>query len=81
MYAKVKARMEEIEGSGHLAASGPLPERLPDADDEVFLEVALAALSNCLVTGNSKRFPRGKCCGMKIVTPAEFSRRYRKHIA
>ena len=79
--SEVKVLLDVIESSGHLTASGPLPERLPDADDEVFLEIALAAFSDCLVTGNSKHFPRGKCCGMKIVTPVEFLKLYRKQIA
>ncbi len=48
----------------------PLPRRLPDHDDEPFLEVALAAGAACLVTGNLRHFPAATRSGVRVVTPA-----------
>lgn len=35
----------------------PLPIRLPDPDDVMFIEVAVSVLANAVVTGNLKHFP------------------------
>lgn len=53
----VKAVLVQIEEDGVLVTAAPLPERLPDPDDEPFLEVARAA-GAILVTGNKRHFPR-----------------------
>ena len=78
--SEVKALLEEIEDCGLLAASKPLPEPLPDSDDEMFLQAALAAEAECLITGNAKHYPRNRCCGMIVVSPAEFLKVFRKRI-
>ena len=45
---------------------------MPDAGDQPFLEVAVAANAAFLVTGNLKHFPAGGRNGVRIVSPREF---------
>jgi len=55
-----------------------LPEtfRLPDKGDEVFLEAALSAGAEALITGNKKHFPKGMCFGQTVLTPQEFLQKF-----
>jgi predicted nucleic acid-binding protein len=59
-------------------ASLPLPQSLPDRDDEPFLEVALAGKAVCLIAGNLGHFPVSLRQGMKILSPGEFLTLYKK---
>jgi len=54
-----------------VAAAAPLPEPLPDADDEPFLAVAAAA-GGVLVTGNVKHYPIRCRHGVPVQTPRQF---------
>jgi len=47
--------------------------RAPDEPDNRFLECALAARADYLVTGNKRHFPFPEFEGTKIVRPAEFA--------
>jgi putative PIN family toxin of toxin-antitoxin system len=50
----------------------PLPVTLPDPDDLPFLEVAVAAAVDALVTGNTKHFrARGGTVDILILTPRQ----------
>ena len=60
---------------GHFTLSGPLQIRLPDPDDEPFLEVAGKALA--LVTGNSIHYPASPFKGVNIFQPSHFVEFYR----
>jgi predicted nucleic acid-binding protein len=51
---------------------------LPDADDEPFLAVALAASVDFLVTGNLSDYPPAKRRGCAVVSPAAFMEHWRK---
>ena len=73
----VAALLDYIDFRSEVAASQPLTQRLPDADDEPFLEVALASGADCLVTGNTAHFPPDARAGASVLTPAEFVERYR----
>ena len=75
---RVAALLDQIEVHGVTVATEPLQNRLPDTDDEPFLEVAIAAEVSYLVTGNTKHFPKRKYQGVKIVTPNRFVEEYRK---
>jgi putative PIN family toxin of toxin-antitoxin system len=68
----VDAFLDPIEPEGVLVSATPLKFRLPDPDDEPFLEVALAAKAVALVTGNKRHFPKNEYEGVKIIPPAEF---------
>jgi len=59
-------------------ASGESDFDLPDADDEPFLAVALAASADFLVTGNLGDYPPGKRRGCAVVSPAAFMEHWRK---
>lgn len=73
----VAALLDFIEYRGHTVASSPLPERLPDPDDEPFLEVALACGAECLVTGNLVHFPEPLRQQVAVLSPSEFLTAYR----
>ncbi len=62
----------QIKAAGSLASPRPLVLELPDADDEAFLEVALASGSKYLVTGNLKHYPEEARAGISVVSPREF---------
>ncbi len=74
---KVAALLDHIEHRGRLAASSPLTQSLPDIDDEPFVEVALAAEAECLITGNQAHFPVALCQGVRVLSPGEFMAFYK----
>lgn len=69
---EVAALMAQVRAGGELINAEPLPVRLPDPDDEPFLEVATSALVEFLVTGNLKHFPRDRRQGVNVVSPRQF---------
>lgn len=70
--AEVEAIISQIETDGILAVAEPLPEGLPDPDDEPFLEVALAVEGAILVTANKKHFTTASGRKILILDPGEF---------
>ncbi|MHB8925323.1 MAG: putative toxin-antitoxin system toxin component, PIN family [Coriobacteriia bacterium] len=68
----VAAFLDYVNFKSEAVASQPLSHRLPDLDDEPFLEVALAAGADCLVTGNLAHFPVDRRSGVMVLSPAEF---------
>ena len=68
-----------IQGNCESIEAGPLPVPLPHAPDEMFLEVALAARAECLITGNLRHYPSGSRRGMRVLLPREFIEYYRHH--
>ena len=75
---KVVALLDYIENQGHIVASSPLSDLLPDSGDEPFLEVAVAGQAICLVTGNQAHFPPKQCQGIKVLSPSDFLTFYRR---
>ena len=59
-------------------SSSPLKNRLPDPDDEPFLEVAIAGKVKSLITGNTAHYPVPLREGIDIRSPSEFIEFYRK---
>ena len=74
----IRRLLAAIRRSGELVAGIPLPENLPDLSDESFLEVALAAAADCLITGNVGHYPKSRRAGMTVLSPAEFIEHYRR---
>lgn len=75
---KVAALLDHIKHRGTTVASSPLPQPLPDIDDEPFLEVAKAARAICIVTGNQVHFPTELCQGVMVLSPRDFLEFYNK---
>jgi len=73
---QVNELLEQLQANGELVAPGVLGVRLPHADDEMFLEAALAGGAAFLITHNLKHYPRAKRCGVRVVTPTEFLAAY-----
>jgi putative PIN family toxin of toxin-antitoxin system len=63
---------------GQVVSSLPLKNRLPDPDDEPFLEVAIAGKVRSLITGNIGHYPLPAKEIMKIYSPSEFLEFFRK---
>jgi putative PIN family toxin of toxin-antitoxin system len=63
---------------GQFVSSLPLKNRLPDPDDEPFLEVAIAGKVRSLITGNIVHYPPSSRGGIKIFSPSEFLEFLRK---
>ncbi len=68
----ISALIEYLEWFGTSVVALPLPVSLPDPDDAPFLEVARTAGADCLVTGNTRHFPKKYRSGVQVVSPAEF---------
>ena len=73
----VAALLDYVDFAGEVVVAKPLATRLPDRDDEPFLEVALACGADCLVTGNLAHFPPESRAGVTVLSPAEFVDRVR----
>jgi putative PIN family toxin of toxin-antitoxin system len=74
----VEALMGQIRTAGVPAVATPLARPLVDRDDEAFLEVAIAAPADYLVTGNPRHYPALSRGSTRVVTPAEFVEILRK---
>ncbi|MCG0276699.1 MAG: putative toxin-antitoxin system toxin component, PIN family [Thermosediminibacteraceae bacterium] len=67
----VKALLDFIRSEGLGVVAPPLRIALPDPDDLMFVEVAVAGRADAIVTGNKKHFPEGCCGGIPVMSPAE----------
>ncbi len=72
--------LDQIRNSGVASSGIPLELKLPDPDDEPFLEIALSEKAVCLITGNIRHFPPKCRNSMKVLSPSDFIIFYRKHI-
>ena len=69
---QISLLIQQIKHEGVLVTARPLVTKLPDPDDEMFLEVAQSAQAKAIVTDNKKHFPK-HCCGkIDILSAAEF---------
>lgn len=73
----IAALLDYVDFRSAVVAADPLTTRLPDPDDEAFLEVAVACGADCLVTGNTSHYPPGARAGALVLSPAEFVERFR----
>ena len=64
--------LEFLEKEGEPVSPAPLPLSLPDAADEMFLEVSAAGVADYVITGNLKHFPVRMRRGLVVVSPREF---------
>ena len=70
--ASIYIVLDAIRSKGLTAPSLAKALNLPDKGDEPFLEAALAADADFLITGNTKHFPDEACKGHQILGPDEF---------
>jgi putative PIN family toxin of toxin-antitoxin system len=76
---RVREVLTKLEMDGlPINATGQRDLNLPDASDEPFLAVTLAASVDFLVTGNLSDYPPDKCRGCAVVSPAVFTEQWRK---
>lgn len=68
----IRALLDQIRHRGTAIVGEPLARHLPDPTDEPFLQVALAASAECLITGNLKHFPSKARQNMKVLPPKKF---------
>jgi predicted nucleic acid-binding protein len=68
--------LDQIETEGVAAVALPLSPPLPDPDDAPFLEVAVAARANALITGNTRHYPARARQGITVLDPAAFLDRW-----
>ena len=68
-----------LTAEGVIVAGVPLRHRLPDRDDEPFLEVCLAAGPGAaLLTGNLRHYPEPARAGAVVLGPREWLERWRQ---
>ncbi len=75
---QISILLDFIKQYGIFISSLPLKNRLPDPDDEPFLEVAIAGKVRSLVTGNTVHYPPSSREDIKIFSPSEFLEFFRK---
>lgn len=68
---QVEALLTQIQEEGLKITAQPIAARLPDPDDLPFLEVAVCAEVDFLVTGNKKHYPVRARRGVTLVSPKE----------
>ena len=64
--------LKNFEYDSHWVVAKPLAYKFTDKDDAKFLEVAVAAKAQYLITGNLKHFPAHKTYNVHVVSPAKF---------
>ena len=69
---EIEALLQQAYTTGEPVAPGLLAVPLPDAGDEPFLEVAITAGAEYLVTGNARHFPVRHRHRVRVVSPAKF---------
>jgi predicted nucleic acid-binding protein len=78
-HSMIDIVLDYIGNTSEAHSTPPLSVSLPDADDNQFLEVAISANVDYLVTGNLKHFPTRLRCGVKMLSPSEFLNAMTKH--
>jgi putative PIN family toxin of toxin-antitoxin system len=74
---QVNTLLNFIRHNGLLVSTSPLKNRLPDVDDEPFLEISVAGQADCLCTGNKAHYPVSRRQGITVLSPSEFLVFYR----
>ena len=69
---RVAVLLEFLEATGQSVLASPLALSLPDPSDEAFVEVAVGAAADFLVTGNLKHFPVASVRGARVIAPRPF---------
>ena len=73
----ISSLLEQIRFGGQTVSAEPLKRRLPDIDDEIFLEVAISGHAKHLITGNLSDFKGHDYTKISVVSPSRFLDLYR----
>ncbi|MBF0308041.1 MAG: hypothetical protein HQL56_00740 [Magnetococcales bacterium] len=60
---------------GHIIAPTPSFIPLPDPKDRIYLDAAVTAQADAIITGNVKHYPQVACPGIDILTLRDFLQR------
>ena len=74
----INVLVKEIEVIGSLVLPVSIKSSLPDPDDNIFLEAAIAGDAKIIITGNKSHFPKKLCSGINVFSPSEFIDFYRR---
>lgn len=74
----VEILLDYFESEGLRVTPSVIYEPLMDKDDIPFLEVALSGNAEALITGNKKHFKTKSAKGLKIMSPEEFLKFWKK---
>jgi putative PIN family toxin of toxin-antitoxin system len=69
---RVTAVLDFLWRCGEVVQAELLSPRLPDPGDAMFVEVALAARADALVTGHVRHFPLARRHDVRVLTPRAF---------
>ena len=71
--------LDTLESIAEPVLSRPMKLALPDSDDRIFAEVALAGAADAIVTGNVAHFkPKRGSLGVSVLTPRQAVDRMRR---
>ena len=77
--AERRVLLDTLEQIAEPVVAAPLRLALPDPEDRVFVEVALAGAADAIVTGNTRHFlPTRGTLGVPVLTPRQFVDRNRR---
>jgi len=78
LEAERRAFLDVLAGIAEPVVARPMRLALPDPDDRMFVEVAIAGAADAIVTGNPKHFvPRRGSLRVPVLTPRAFVDRRR----
>jgi len=69
---RVETTLEFLHSFGTRYKPKPCYLKLPDPDDIIYLDLALATKAKYIITGNKKHFPGKTCADIKVLSPGEF---------
>lgn len=72
------ALLDEVLNNGEKVVADPLKADVPDPDDLMFIEVAVEAQADCIVTGNKRHFPKAAAKNISVLSPSEFMQMIRE---
>lgn len=72
---EIEAVLAMLEDKGELVQPAPSPVSSPDPGDTKFLDCALTARADVLVTGNKRHFPEGTYGTTRVVNAGELLER------
>jgi len=73
-----KVVLNYMKNNGYLVSDIPTGIKLPDSDDEKFINAALSGQAQYVITGNMKHYPEIKYNATRVLLPADFLKEIKK---